>query len=127
MVRRRATGLAEATLFERIINGEIPAEIVYEDEQAVAFKDINPAAPFHVLVVPRQPIVSITEATADGADAHAAVLGHLLAVTGIIARQQGWSKRGFRVVINDGRDAGQEVPHLHLHLLAGRAFGWPPG
>jgi histidine triad (HIT) family protein len=110
------------TLFERIGDGELPADIVYQDDQMVAFRDINPQAPVHVLLVPRKPIPRLDAAeTGDQA-----VLGHLLLKAAHVAAQLGL-KGGFRVVINNGRDAGEAVPHLHCHLLGGRQFGWPPG
>lgn len=108
------------TLFTKIINREIPAEIVYEDDHCVAFKDINPQAPVHVLIVPRQEIggVASVEKTGDHQ--------HLLYAARRIAEAFGCSD-GFRLVINQGIDAGQTVDHLHVHLLAGRKFSWPPG
>ena len=112
-----------ATLFEKICLKEIPASIVYEDEWCVCFHDIAPQAPVHLLLVPRQPLVRIAEASAE----HQALLGHLLLKVGDIARLVGVAESGFRVVINNGRDAGEAVPHLHLHLLAGRELAWPPG
>ncbi len=110
------------TIFERICAKEIPAQIVYEDEQVVAFRDINPQAPTHVLVVPRRPIPRLAEATA----AEQALLGHLLLTAAALARQLGLSG-GYRLVINNGPDGGESVPHLHVHLLGGRVMGWPPG
>jgi len=110
------------TLFTRIINREIPAEIVYEDEQCVAIRDINPQAPVHLLVIPRKPIAKLCDARADDQ----ALLGHLLLVANRVASEQGHGQT-FRVVINTGADAGQSVFHLHVHVLAGRHFGWPPG
>jgi histidine triad (HIT) family protein len=111
------------TIFERIIAREIPGRFVYEDDLMAAFHDIKPAAPVHLLVVPKRPISGISGATADDA----AVLGHLLAKIPEVARLAGVAEGGYRLVINSGRDAGEEVPHLHLHLLAGRKLGWPPG
>lgn len=111
------------TIFERIIAREIPADIIYEDEHIVAFMDIKPAAPTHVLVIPRKPIASLE----DAAPGDHAVLGHLFMKVPAIAAQLGLSESGYRVVINNGRNAGQEVPHLHLHLLGGRRLAWPPG
>jgi len=110
------------TLFERIIHGEIPASFVYEDDLAVAFRDIHPQAPTHVLVVPRRPITSLSASRGEDA----ALLGHLLVVVAEVARREGLGG-GYRVVINDGAHGGQTVPHLHLHLLGGRGLGWPPG
>lgn len=115
--------MADKTLFEKICDKEIPAAIVHEDDQCVCFRDISPQAPVHLLLVPRKPIVRIGEATAGDQ----ALLGHLLLTAGNIARQEGFAESGYRVVINNGRDAGEAVPHLHLHILAGRALDWPPG
>lgn len=111
------------TLFERIIAREIPASIVYEDEQIVAFMDIKPVAPTHVLIIPRKPIARLEDATAPD---HAA-LGHLLMKAPAIAAQLGLAESGYRLVINNGQNAGQEVPHLHIHLIGGRRLSWPPG
>jgi histidine triad (HIT) family protein len=110
------------TLFQKICDREIPASIVYEDDQVVAFRDINPAAPSHVLVVPRKPIARIGEA----APADQAVLGHLLLKAADVARQLGLGN-GYRLVFNNGSDAGEAVPHLHCHILGGRRLSWPPG
>lgn len=114
--------MTQKTLFSRIIDREIPAEIVHEDEVCVAFRDINPQAPLHVLVVPRKPIARLSDASA----ADQAVLGHLLLQAAEIAKAQGHGD-AFRLTINNGADAGQTVFHLHVHLLAGRHLGWPPG
>ena len=111
------------TIFERICAKEIPADIVYEDEQIVAFRDIKPVAPTHVLIIPRKPIATLEAAS----PADQAVLGHLLLKASQIAAQLGLTASGYRLVLNNGRDAGQEVPHLHFHLLAGRKLAWPPG
>lgn len=110
------------TIFERICAREIPANVVYEDEQVVAFRDINPQAPTHVLIVPRKPIPRLAEA---GPGDHA-LLGHLLLKAAEVARTLGLIN-GYRVVLNNGPDGGESVPHLHLHLLGGRALDWPPG
>ena len=110
------------TLFEKIIDREIPADIVYEDELCVAFRDVNPQAPLHVLVVPRKPIVKL----ADAADEDREVLGQLLLTCAKIAADEGYED-AFRVAINNGAGAGQSVFHLHLHVLGGRPFTWPPG
>lgn len=112
----------EKTIFARIIDREIPADIVYEDEQSLAFRDINPQAPVHILVIPKQPIVSLAEST----DADGPLLGHLLVVLRKVAEQEGLAD-GYRTVLNTGRDGGQEVPHLHFHLLGRRGMQWPPG
>ena len=111
------------TLFERIVAREIPATIVYEDDLVLAFRDIRPQAPTHVLVIPKKPIPRIAEAKPE--DQH--VLGHLMLKAGEVARQLGLEKTGFRLVFNNGPHAGEAVPHLHCHILGGRAMGWPPG
>ena len=111
-----------ATIFQRIINKEIPAQIVFEDDQCLAFHDVAPQAPTHVLVIPKKPLPSLAAAQADDQ----ALLGHLLLVAKQVAEQLGLSN-GYRTVINCGADAGQSVFHLHLHLLGGRALAWPPG
>ncbi|MFP4281317.1 MAG: histidine triad nucleotide-binding protein [Opitutales bacterium] len=110
------------TIFERIMAGEIPAEIVHEDEHCVALRDINAQAPTHLLVVPRKVIARLDEA----AEEDAALLGHLLLVARDQARREGLAK-GFRIVVNNGPDGGESVPHLHVHVLGGRALNWPPG
>ena len=110
------------TLFQRIADGEIPAKLIHADELCVAFHDIAPQAPTHVLVVPRKPIPRVGEATIGDQ----ALLGHLLLTAAKVARDLGLAG-GFRLVINNGRDGGESVPHLHVHLLGGRALGWPPG
>lgn len=110
------------TIFSRIIDREIQADIVYEDDLCLAFRDIAPQAPVHVLVIPKRPIVSL--ATSDDRDN--ALLGHLLGVVRNIARQEQLAS-GYRVVLNCGSDGGQSVDHLHFHLLGGRACQWPPG
>ena len=110
------------TLFQKICDREIPGTIVYEDEQVVAFRDIHPAAPTHVLIVPRKPIARVGEAGPEDQ----AVLGHLLLKAADVARQLGL-QGGYRLVFNNGRDAGEAVPHLHCHILGGRQLGWPPG
>lgn len=111
------------TLFEKIASREIPADIVYEDDLCLCFRDINPQAPIHLLIVPKKPIVRI--AGADTGDQ--ATLGHLLLTARRVAEQEGFAESGFRTVINNGPDGGEEVPHLHLHILAGRQMQWPPG
>ncbi|NLT71196.1 MAG: histidine triad nucleotide-binding protein [Verrucomicrobiaceae bacterium] len=113
------------TLFEKIIAREIPAKFVYEDDLAVAFHDIDPQAPIHLLIIPRTPLPRVGEAEA----ADGELLGHLLLVAGKIATELGVNStdKGFRLIINNGRDAGEAVPHLHVHLLAGRPLTWPPG
>ena len=114
--------MVEKTIFKKIIDREIPAKIVYEDDLCMAFEDINPQAPTHVLVIPKKEITSVD----DVADEDEALVGHLLVAIREIAAKLGFSG-GYRVVANCGRDAGQEVMHLHFHLLAGRSFAWPPG
>lgn len=110
------------TLFEKIIDKEIPASIVHEDEWCVAFKDINPGAPVHILLVPRKAMAKLSDATA----ADQALLGHLLLVAPKLAAAHGCGD-AFRLVVNNGANAGQSVFHLHLHILGGRPFKWPPG
>ena len=110
------------TVFKKIIDGEIPAKLVYEDDRCLAFRDVNPQAPTHVLVIPRKEIPSLAEATEEDRD----LLGHLLLAGDKIAKQLGLAS-GYRVVINIGDDGGQTVPHLHVHILGGRPMGWPPG
>lgn len=110
------------TIFKRIIDRQIPADIVYEDDLSLAFRDINPQAPTHVVIIPKQEIPSLAHAR----DVDEQVLGHLLVVARKVAEQLQLTN-GYRTVINCGRDAGQSVDHLHVHLLAGRALSWPPG
>jgi histidine triad (HIT) family protein len=111
------------TLFEKIIDREIPAQIVYEDDLVLAFHDIKPQAPIHVLIIPKKPISRIAEASREDQQ----VLGYLLLKAAEVANQLGLTKSGFRLVFNNGPDAGEAVPHLHCHILGGRALGWPPG
>ena len=110
-----------ATLFTQIIEGEIPSAQVYQDEHCVAFRDINPVAPTHILVVPRREIARLDEACEEDS----ALLGHLLLVAARVAKQE--EIEGFRVIINNGAAAGQTVFHLHIHVIGGRALKWPPG
>ncbi len=110
------------TLFEKIIDREVPGDIVHEDPHCVAFRDINPAAPTHILLVPRKPIPTLAEASAEDQ----ALLGHLLLTASAIAADAGCGD-AFRLVINNGARAGQTVFHLHLHILGGRGLSWPPG
>ena len=110
-------------VFCKIVAGEIPGEIVYQDDQVVAFRDINPQAPTHVLVVPRRHIATIN----DLQEADAEVVGRLYLAAAAVARQEGIDQRGYRTVMNCNADAGQAVFHIHLHVLGGRALGWPPG
>ena len=111
------------TLFEKICQGEIPATILYQDELCVCFRDIAPQAPTHLLLIPRKPIPRIAEATADDEK----LLGHMLLKVQQIASEQGLLENGFRLIINNGRDGGEAVPHLHIHILGGRPLTWPPG
>ena len=111
------------TLFEKIIAREIPADVVYEDDRVLAFRDIQPQAPVHILVIPKKPIPRIAAATESDKD----LLGHLLLQARSVAEKVGLSETGYRLVINNGPDGGESVPHFHCHLLGGRALGWPPG
>lgn len=113
---------ATETIFSKIIRREIPADIVYEDELAIAFKDIHPQAPVHILIIPKKPIKSLAQAQA--ADIN--LMGHLLLTAAQVALQAGLNN-GYRVVINTDDDGGQTVNHIHLHLLGGRQMTWPPG
>jgi len=121
-LRTRSEVMAD-NIFTKIIAKQIPAKIVYEDDRVLAFRDIKPEAPVHVLIVPKREITNVTEARAEDES----LLGHLLAVAAEVARREGVVDTGYRLVINNGRDAGQAVAHLHVHLLGGRALGWPPG
>lgn len=112
----------EKTLFQKIIDGDIPGEILFQDGLCAVIKDINPKAPIHVLIVPKKPIARLDQANENDA----ALLGHLLLIAKDQAKTLGLAN-GFRVIINNGRDAGEAVPHLHVHLLGGRALHWPPG
>ena len=111
------------TIFEKIIAREIPADIVYEDDSVLAFRDVNPKAPTHVLIVPKKPIARLAEAGPEDE----ALLGHLLFKAREVAASLGLNKSGYRLVINNGRDGGESVPHLHCHILGGRGLAWPPG
>jgi histidine triad (HIT) family protein len=111
------------SIFQKIIDREIPASIVYEDEQVLAFRDINAKAPVHVLIVPKKNIPRIAEATSDDHK----LLGHLLLKAAEVAEKLGLSKSGYRLVINNGPDGGESVPHLHCHIMGGRPMAWPPG
>lgn len=113
--------MADACLFCRIVSGEIPAKIVRQDDRAIAFRDISPQAPTHVLVIPRRHVATLGEATDTGE------LGHLLRMAAAVAEQEGVATTGYRTVINTNGDGGQTVFHLHLHVLGGRALAWPPG
>jgi histidine triad (HIT) family protein len=111
------------TLFEKIANHEIPAQILHEDEEIVAFRDISPKAPQHIVIIPRKPIPSVN----DVAPEDAALIGKLVLVAKQLAVAHGIAETGYRLVINCGKDAGQSVDHLHMHLLGGRELDWPPG
>lgn len=111
------------TIFQKIIDREIPAQIAHEDGHCIAIHDINPQAPVHVLVIPKKPIPRVGEAGVDDQ----AVLGHLLLTAAALARKLGLGESGYRIVINNGRDGGETVPHLHVHVLGKRPLGWPPG
>jgi histidine triad (HIT) family protein len=113
--------MADDCLFCKIVRGEIPAKLVYEGDDCIAFRDIDPKAPVHVLVVPRAHVGSLNEAS------DAAMVGRLTLAAAQIARQEGIAESGYRTVFNTNRDAGQTVFHLHLHLLGGRSMTWPPG
>ena len=110
------------TIFQKIIDKEIPADIIYEDEKSLVFKDINPVAPTHILIIPKKQIEKISDAEETDKD----LLGHLLLVAGKVARQLG-VENAFRLVVNNGAGAQQTVFHLHIHLIAEREFSWPPG
>ncbi len=110
-------------LFCRIINGDIPSKIVLEDDRIFAFEDINPQAPTHILIIPKQHFASLNEAPADSEE----LLGHILIKARAIAQERGLKESGYRLVLNTGRDSGQEVFHIHFHLLGGRRMSWPPG
>lgn len=111
------------TIFQKIIDREIPAKLAHEDEHCIAIHDISPQAPVHVLVIPKRHIARVAEAGADDQ----ATLGHLLLSAAAVAKKLGLEQSGFRIVINNGRDGGETVPHLHVHVLGGRPLAWPPG
>lgn len=111
------------TIFGKIARGEVPADLVYEDERALAFRDLAPQAPVHILVIPRKPIQSLAHAGEEDAD----LLGHLMRVCARVAEAEGLAQDGYRVVTNIGEQGGQSVFHLHLHVLGGRSLQWPPG
>ncbi len=115
--------MPDKTLFEKICAKEIPATILHEDDRCVAFRDISPQAPVHVLVIPRKPLPRIGLAEAGDES----LLGHLLLTAAQVARSEGLAENGYRLVINNGPDGGEAVPHLHVHLLGGRQMKWPPG
>ena len=111
------------TIFQKIIAREIPAKFIYEDELCIAIHDVTPQAPIHVLVIPKQLIARVGNAS----DSDQALLGHLLLTAANVAKQLGVAESGYRLVINQGRDGGESVPHLHIHLLGQRPLAWPPG
>lgn len=115
--------MADNCIFCKIARGEIPATIVYQDERVVGFRDINPGAPVHILIIPREHIASAAEIDAS----NAAIAGYLLQIAAQIAKQENLVDSGYRVVTNIGADAGQSVPHMHFHMLGGRQMAWPPG
>ena len=115
--------MSEKTIFQKIIDREIPSEILYEDDLIAAFRDIDPKAPVHILIVPKKAIPRVGAAIAEDQE----VLGRILLKAGEIAEIAGVKESGFRLVINHGKDGGESVPHLHCHLLGGRQMSWPPG
>ncbi len=121
--RNRSRECNMSSIFTKIINREIPAVIVYEDDLCISFRDIDPKAPQHILIVPKKEIKSL----ADVAEEDAPLLGHLLLKASQIAKEQGISDSGYRIVVNTNKEGGQEVSHLHLHILGGRQMTWPPG
>lgn len=114
--------MAEKTIFQKIMDGDIPAQKIHDDEHCLALHDINPQAPVHILVVPKKLIPRLGSASPDDSP----LLGHLLLVAARVAQEQNLDE-GFRIVINNGRDGGESVPHLHVHVLGGRQLTWPPG
>jgi len=115
--------MAEETIFSKIIRREIPADVVYQDELVTAFRDISPKAPTHILIVPREHIATTNDLT----EGHAALVGKLVLTARALAAREGIAEGGYRMVFNCNRNAGQAVFHIHLHLLGGRVFSWPPG
>ncbi|MGJ8723815.1 MAG: histidine triad nucleotide-binding protein [Roseibacillus sp.] len=113
----------DKTLFEKIVAREIPSEIIYEDDLVLCFRDVEPQAPVHLLLIPKKPIPRIAATTEQDAE----LLGHLFTRVPLIAKQEGFEESGFRVVVNNGPDGGETVPHMHVHILAGRPLSWPPG
>ncbi len=114
--------MSEKTLFQKILDQDIPSELVYQDDQCGAFRDINPQSPTHLLVVPREPLPGI----ADMEERHETLIGHLFRIATEVARREGLD-HGYRLVINQGEHGQQTVPHLHIHVLGGRPMSWPPG
>jgi len=118
-----AKSIGGDTIFGKIIRKEIPAQVVYETERVLAFRDINPVAPVHVLVIPKEPVASVAHASAE----HREILGELMLAAAEVARAEGLEEGGYRIVTNIGHDGGQTVFHLHLHVIGGRHMAWPPG
>mmetsp|Transcript_4321 Transcript_4321/g.6403 ORF Transcript_4321/g.6403 Transcript_4321/m.6403 type:complete len:174 (-) Transcript_4321:28-549(-) len=116
---------ADTTIFDKIISKDIPAEIVFEDDKCLAFRDVNPTAPTHILVIPK--VRGRLSRLSNAEQEDLGILGHLLYTSKLVAKEQGLDKDGFRVVINDGKQGCQSVYHLHLHLIGGRQLSWPPG
>ena len=114
--------MTEKTLFSKIIDGEIPGDFIHQDDHCVVLRDVNPQAPVHLLAIPKKPIPRIGEASPEDSG----LLGHLLVVASEAAKKEGLSD-GFRIVVNNGPDGGESVPHLHVHVLGGRSLSWPPG
>lgn len=114
--------MSEKTLFQKILDRELPADLLYEDDRCGAFRDIQPQAPTHVLIVPRKPITAIEDMTEDDRD----LIGHLMWVATVVAKQEGLDA-GYRLVMNNGEHGQQTVPHVHLHLIGGKQLNWPPG
>lgn len=114
--------MSDGTIFDKIISKEIPADIVYEDDNTLAFKDINPQAPVHLLIIPKQRIATANDINDDNAE----LVGQLYVTAAKIAKDMGFAKDGYRCVMNCNQNGGQTVYHIHLHLLAGKALGWPP-
>lgn len=115
--------MSEKTIFKRIIDGEIPADVVHDDDKCLAFRDVNPQAPTHILVIPKKEIASINHVE----DGDQAIMGHLMTVIRDLAASEGLAEDGYRVIVNCGKNGGQTVDHLHFHLLGGRGLTWPPG
>jgi histidine triad (HIT) family protein len=120
---QEACSMSEDTIFGKIARGEIPADVVYEDEHVVAFRDLHPQAPTHVLVIPRKPIPTLNDAAAEDAE----LIGRLFLAAARVAEQEGFAEDGYRAVVNCNANGGQTVFHLHVHLLGGRPLQWPPG
>jgi histidine triad (HIT) family protein len=123
LIEPRQGSAMSDTIFSKIIRREIPADIVYENDDVLAFRDLNPQAPVHVLFIPKKPLATLNDAT----EADAALLGKLLLAVADYAKKEGFAEQGYRAVINCNQDGGQTVFHLHVHLLAGRRSSWPPG